>query len=178
MTHHALILTSPATLLFHNYTFHCASGKGGIQQNKQEGDGATPVGCFTLKQVFFRPDRLSPPATQLPLVPLSPQDGWCDDPTHADYNHWIKRPHPARHEHLWRDDAIYDIIITTSHNTAPTIPYAGSAIFIHIARPDFTPTQGCIALTMHDLCEILPHLTPQHVLQIPSMSTPHSGRHL
>ena len=31
----------------------------------------------------------------------------------------------------------------------------GSAIFLHLARPDYTPTEGCIALALPDLLTTL-----------------------
>jgi L,D-peptidoglycan transpeptidase YkuD (ErfK/YbiS/YcfS/YnhG family) len=34
----------------------------------------------------------------------------------------------------------------------------GSAIFLHIARPDFTPTAGCIAVEKDVLVRLMPLL--------------------
>ena len=86
---------------------------------------------------------------------LSPNDGWCDDPAHEDYNKPIKLPHAGSHERLWRDDNIYDIVVALGYNTSPVIPFMGSAIFIHFAEPSFKSTRGCIALKDFDLLEIL-----------------------
>jgi L,D-peptidoglycan transpeptidase YkuD (ErfK/YbiS/YcfS/YnhG family) len=86
---------------------------------------------------------------------MAPDDGWCDDPTHRDYNHQIRLPHPARHERLWREDALYDVVGVLGWNDAPVERGRGSAIFLHLARPDYGPTEGCVALAPRDLSELL-----------------------
>ncbi|OYV40984.1 MAG: hypothetical protein B7Z80_03140 [Rhodospirillales bacterium 20-64-7] len=126
-------------------------GRGGITAAKREGDGATPAGLLKLLRVLYRADRLRAPACAVPVEPISQQDGWCDDPEHADYNRQIRLPHPARHEQLWREDAVYDVIGVLDWNLAAPVPGRGSAIFLHVARPDFAPTEGCIALALTDL---------------------------
>lgn len=149
--------------------FHCASGKGGIRTDKQEGDGATPVGNFPLRCLYYRPDRIQFPfPLNIPAFPLVPEMGWCDDPNHPDYNTQIMRPHPARHEELWREDAVYDIIIAVGYNDNPVIPGKGSAIFIHLARENYTPTEGCIALNKADLYQIISLINPHTRLIIPT----------
>jgi len=133
----------------------CALGRGGVAKKSGEGDGITPLGRFPLRRVFYRPDRLEKPATGLDVMALEEHHGWCDDPLDAAYNTLIMRPFAARHETLWRDDALYDIIIETGYNDAPVIPGKGSAIFIHIAKPDYAPTEGCVALKKADLLGLL-----------------------
>jgi L,D-peptidoglycan transpeptidase YkuD (ErfK/YbiS/YcfS/YnhG family) len=141
--------------------WRCALGKGGLSRDKREGDGATPIGCFALRRVLYRPDRLpQAPATSLPVTPLDPADGWCDDPGHPDYNHPIRLPHPARHEVMWRDDGVYDVVVVLGHNDTPPQPGLGSAIFMHVARPGYVPTEGCIALALADLLEVLEKCEP------------------
>jgi L,D-peptidoglycan transpeptidase YkuD (ErfK/YbiS/YcfS/YnhG family) len=127
-------------------TFRAALGRGGVRADKSEGDGATPAGLLPLRRVLSRADRGRAPAGAVPVEPLSPDDGWCDDPAHADYNRMVRLPHPARHERLWREDAIYDVIGVLGWNDAPVVRGRGSAIFLHVARADFAPTEGCIAL--------------------------------
>jgi len=132
--------------------WRCALGQGGIRADKREGDGATPAGLLPLRRLLYRADRLPPPqAAGLPVEPLAPADGWCDDPSHPDYNRQVRLPHPARHERLWRDDAVYDLIGVLGWNDDPVQRGRGSAIFLHCARPDFPPTEGCIALAPADL---------------------------
>jgi L,D-peptidoglycan transpeptidase YkuD (ErfK/YbiS/YcfS/YnhG family) len=146
-----LTVFSNNTAHFCGKTFRCALGKGGITHDKKEGDNATPIGRFPLRCVYYRPDVFSPPKTGLPLYALTPEDGWCDDITSPDYNTFVKLPHPARHEKLWRDDAVYDLIIVVGYNDAPVVLGKGSAIFIHIARENFAGTEGCVAFTREDL---------------------------
>lgn len=163
-----LILTSSTTLTWGDKTYECRTGWGGIRQKKVEGDGATPIGTFPLRNVLYRPDRIRPFVSSLPITSLSPADGWCDDPTDAAYNRLIKLPYQGHHEILWREDHVYDIIIVVGYNDTPPIPAKGSAIFIHLMNEGKTPTEGCIALFRKDFIEILSDLTPTTELIIPN----------
>lgn len=129
----------------------CALGRNGISLDKHEGDGATPVGRFPLREVLFRADRLAPPVTGLPARAIDVADGWCDDPADPAYNRPVRLPYPASHERLWRDDGLYDLVVVIGHNDAPAIPGRGSAIFVHVAAADYAPTAGCVALALADL---------------------------
>ena len=51
--------------------------------------------------------------------------------------------------------SVADVIVVLGHNDAPVVPGAGSAIFLHLARDDFSPTQGCVALARDDLLAVL-----------------------
>jgi len=130
-------------------------GRGGVRIDKREGDGATPAGLLPLRRVLYRADRLRPPRCAVPIEPLSPNDGWCDDPDDADYNRPVTLPHPARHEALWRGDGVYDVIGVLGWNDAPVRRGQGSAIFLHVSRPDRAPTEGCVALALPDLLRLL-----------------------
>ncbi len=132
-----------------------AFGRGGVRVHKQEGDGATPAGLLPLRRVLYRADRVARPRSAVPAMPLAPHDGWCDDPSHADYNRPVRLPHDGRHEALWRTDSVYDIIGVLGWNDAPVVRGLGSAIFLHGARPDFAPTEGCIALALPNLSTLL-----------------------
>lgn len=149
-------------------TLRCAIGKGGMvaAADKREGDGASPVGRWPLRYVLYRPDRGAAPATALPVRPLADDDGWCDDPAHPDYNRPVKRPFPASHEAMWRDDHLYDIVVVLGHNDDPPRPPLGSAIFLHLAKPDYAPTEGCIALARADLEAVLALAAPGDALEI------------
>lgn len=136
-------------------TYRCALGHGGITGEKREGDGATPAGCFDLRRVLYRADRLAAPETGLAVSPIGQTDGWCDDPGDAAYNRPVILPCPASHERLWRADAVYDVVVVLGHNDDPPEPGLGSAIFMHVARPDYAPTEGCVALEPGDLLEVL-----------------------
>ena len=136
-------------------TIRTAIGCGGARATKQEGDGATPIALLPLRSVLYRPDRHTAPKSAVPVTPLAPHDGWCDDPTHPSYNRPVRLPINAGAEALWRDDPVYDIIGVLGWNDDPVVPSRGSAIFLHVARDDFTPTEGCIALALTDLLQIL-----------------------
>jgi L,D-peptidoglycan transpeptidase YkuD (ErfK/YbiS/YcfS/YnhG family) len=133
----------------------CALGRAGIAAAKREGDHATPAGAWPMRRALYRPDRETPPATRLPLQPLDPADGWCDAPGDQAYNRLVRLPYAARAETLWRDDALYDLLIVLGYNDAPVVAGRGSAIFLHLARDDFGPTEGCIALARDDLLTVL-----------------------
>jgi len=136
-------------------SWRCAVGRSGVTLNKREGDGATPVGRWPLRRVLFRPDRLEAPPCNLPVDALSPDDGWCDAPTDPRYNEPVTLPYPASHERMWREDALYDIVVVLGHNDDPPQSGAGSAIFLHLATPDYGPTEGCVALARDDLLTYL-----------------------
>jgi len=131
--------------------FRAVCGAAGVTNHKQEGDEATPAGLLPLLRVLYRADRGKPPRCAVPIEPIGPDDGWCDDSLHRAYNQQIRLPHPARHEKLWRGDGIYDIAGVLGWNVAPTRPRQGSAIFLHVAAADYGPTAGCIALAVADL---------------------------
>ena len=143
-----------------------ACGRAGVRGDKREGDGATPAGSFALLCCYYRPDRLPPPLTGLPLHPLQPSDGWVDDPADPQYNRLVSLPYPARHEALWREDGLYDLIVPIAYNTDPPLPGRGSAIFLHVARRDFAPTEGCIAIARDALLDLLPLLAPGSTISI------------
>jgi L,D-peptidoglycan transpeptidase YkuD (ErfK/YbiS/YcfS/YnhG family) len=138
-------------LVFGRSTFRVALGRAGIVAHKQEGDGGTPAGILPLRKILYRADRVARPAARVPVEPIAPTDGWCDDPSHRDYNRMVCLPHDARHEELWRRDTLYDIIGVLGWNDRPVQRGLGSAIFLHIARPDYAPTEGCLALAPGDL---------------------------
>jgi L,D-peptidoglycan transpeptidase YkuD (ErfK/YbiS/YcfS/YnhG family) len=144
----------------------CAIGRGGIRQDKREGDRSTPGGAFRLLAGFFRQDRVLRKAWISPLRPVRPSDGWCDDPESALYNRRVVLPCRASHEKLWRADRLYDLVIILDYNIHPRRKNRGSAIFLHCARPDFAPTGGCIALRLDDLRRMLPRLARKPVLTV------------
>lgn len=153
-------LTGDGTLTYPGGGFRCAIGRGGIRADKREGDGATPVGAFVLRRVLYRPDRLAPPETGLPVTAIQPADGWCDDPADPAYNQPVSLPHAASHEEMWRADGLYDVVVVIGHNDDPVVPGFGSAVFMHVAKPDYEPTAGCVALAMPDLLALLKHCSP------------------
>src|SRR5690348_17235352 len=135
--------------------FRCAIGRGGRRHDKREGDGATPIGSWTMRRLLYRADRLAMPETALPVSVIAAADGWCDAPLDARYNQPVPLSYPASAEALWREDGVYDLIVPLGYNDAPVVAGAGSAIFLHVARADFSPTEGCVALALADLLAML-----------------------
>jgi L,D-peptidoglycan transpeptidase YkuD (ErfK/YbiS/YcfS/YnhG family) len=133
------------------FKFRAVCGRAGVSRHKEEGDGATPSGLLPLLRVLYRADRTKIPGCAVAVEPIGPRDGWCDDPLDIAYNRPVRLPYPARHEALWREDGIYDIAGVLGWNMAPVERGRGSAIFLHVARPDYAPTEGCIALALADL---------------------------
>lgn len=151
------VVTPSGRFRFQGEALRCALGKGGVlpAARKQEGDGATPAARLPLRRVLYRADRGPAPACAVAVEPLAPEDGWCDDPADRAYNRPVRLPFEGRHEALWRADAVYDIIGILGWNDAPAERGRGSAIFLHLARPDFSPTEGCVALAPPDLRRVL-----------------------
>jgi L,D-peptidoglycan transpeptidase YkuD (ErfK/YbiS/YcfS/YnhG family) len=144
-------------LLFQGQVLRCVLGKGGVVPAvaKREGDGATPAARMPLRRLFFRADRGPAPRCAVPVEPIAPLDGWCDDPSHRAYNRQVGLPFDASHEVLWRDDHVYDVIGVLGWNDDPVERGRGSAIFLHLAREDGRPTEGCVALAPRDLRAVL-----------------------
>jgi len=138
--------------------FRVSLGRSGITRAKREGDGATPAGCWRLLQAFARPDGHRFGANGLPLKPIRPRDGWCDDTASSRYNQPVTLPFRASHEEMWRHDHLYDVVIDSDWNRRPAIKGRGSAIFIHLRRTDRGPTAGCIALAPRDMRILWPCL--------------------
>lgn len=137
--------------------FPCALGRG-TSRLKREGDGATPAGAWRVERVIYRADRVQRPVTGLAVRPIRPGDGWCDAPADRNYNRPVRHPYPASAEKLWRADHLYDVAVVLSHNRRPRVRNLGSAIFVHVARPGYLPTEGCIALERRHLLRLLARL--------------------
>ena len=147
-------------------TFACVLGRGGISAQKKEGDGATPVGRYPLRRVLYRTDKMGAPRTGLPVRIIQRNDGWCDAPGDANYNRPVTLPYAASAEEMWRADERYDIVVVVGHNDAPVIDGAGSAIFMHLAAQEGTPTAGCVALAREDLLAVLAACGPRSEIEI------------
>ena len=138
-----------------------ALGRGGMKDNKREGDGGTPCGMFRPKRLWWRGDRHARPMTQLPVRRIGRDDGWCEDPRDRHYNQPVRVPAGSSADRLTRADELYDFIVEIDHNTHPRVAGRGSAVFIHVARPGFAPTAGCIALDTRTLRRLLARLGPR-----------------
>ncbi|WP_408022685.1 L,D-transpeptidase family protein [Stappia albiluteola] len=154
-------------LLTHgSITIPCAIGRGGPTARKREGDGATPLGQFELLKVYYRPDRLRKPVTRLPVEPMHPMLGWCDAPADPCYNQPVLLPFAGSHEKLWREDHLYDIVVVLDYNLFPPVDGKGSAIFFHLARPDYSPTEGCVAVSLAHMLKILASVGKETAMSI------------
>jgi L,D-peptidoglycan transpeptidase YkuD (ErfK/YbiS/YcfS/YnhG family) len=153
-------------LIAGNMVFRCALGRSGMRQGKREGDGATPIGRYLALGAFWRGDRLARPRIGLPLSPITPDQGWCEVPADANYNRPVRLPYPASAESMRREDQLYDVVLDLAWNRGPIRKGRGSAIFLHLARRDYSPTQGCIALSRADLLKLLPHIGPRTLFEV------------
>ena len=150
-------------------TVRCALGKAGViaAADKREGDNKSPVGVWAIREVFYRPDVYPDgPTTALPVRPMAPDDGWCDAPDDPAYNRPVKLPYAASAERMWRDDHVYDLVAILAHNDHPPVPGLGSAIFLHLAREDYSGTEGCVALARGDLEALLAIARPGDAIEI------------
>lgn len=157
MTTDSLVLT-PRGLRFAGRIFPCAIGRGGIRDDKREGDGATPRGLHRIVGCLYRPDRMRAPNPW--AEPIYPGDLWSDDPNDSAYNHLVRAPYPHSHESLRRADPLYDLVLLTDWNWPDATPGKGSAIFLHQWRKPRHPTEGCIALRRDHLWDIATRLVP------------------
>ncbi len=161
-TAHTAILETPIG------SFPCTLGSSGVisAAAKQEGDKKTPLGTYPFRYVLWREDRMPKPETGLPVRPLLPQTGWCEDPHHKDYNLEVTLPHDGTCDTMTRDDHLYDIVAVIGYNDDPVLPGKGSAIFMHLARHEGAGTAGCVGLALGDLRKVLEKLTPQSTITI------------
>jgi len=143
------------------WTIPVALGRGGIIANKREGDGGTPRGTFRPLRLWWRADRHPRPKTHLPIRAIRDDDAWCEIPAGRHYNRPIKLGAGQSGDRLKRDDHLYDFIIEIDHNTQPRIAGRGSAVFLHLARANFSPTAGCVAMTKSAMLQLLRQIGPQ-----------------
>lgn len=148
--------------------FPCALGRGGLTATKREGDGATPIATMRLVDGWFRADRMTRPASGLDLRAITARDGWCDDPADANYNRYVRLPYDRSHETMMRDDRLYDVCLVMDWNLPPfgRKRNGGSAIFLHVAKPGFPPTAGCVAVAPAAMRWLLPRIGPETIVEV------------
>ena len=138
-----------------------ALGRGGVKADKREGDGGTPRGRYHPVRLWWRDDRLQRPRTLLPAQRIGRADAWCEDPTDRRYNRSFRRSANEPGDRLWRKDGLYDLFLEIDHNRRPRVAGRGSGVFIHVARRDFAPTAGCVALRLRDLRILIGRIGPK-----------------
>jgi L,D-peptidoglycan transpeptidase YkuD (ErfK/YbiS/YcfS/YnhG family) len=157
---------SRGVLLAGHHAIPVVLGRSGIAADKREGDGATPRGRFALIRLWWRADRTPRPRTPLPVRRIDPALAWCENPADRRYNRPFRRSANEPGDRLWRPDHLYDLVIEISHNTRPRVAGRGSAVFLHVARPDRSGTAGCVALDARDLWRLLGRLGPDTRIDI------------
>jgi L,D-peptidoglycan transpeptidase YkuD (ErfK/YbiS/YcfS/YnhG family) len=161
-----IIINKSGYLKYKKLKFKCALGKAGIGKKKREGDNVTPTGTFKVVKIYYRSDRVKKISSKLGLIEITKNVGWCDDPNSKNYNKLINLPSKYSHERLFKKDNIYDIIVILNYNMKPIIKNKGSAIFIHVAKKNYPPTQGCIALKKNDLLKLLSKISKNIKIKI------------
>lgn len=154
-------------LEFGPFRWSCALGRSGIRALKREGDGASPRGSFAVLVAYYRADKFSRLRTGVQLSRIFRYAGWCDAPSDRNYNRPVGLPYCASAERMWRDDDLYNVVLVLDYNIRPRVRGAGSAIFLHIARDSYTPTEGCVAISKRDMRILLTRLRPGTHLVIP-----------
>ena len=152
------IVVKNGLLIGKSKKYKCSIGYNGLSDNKSEGDGCTPIGLFKISKILFRPDKINNYKFNLQSEIIEEKDGWCDDIHSDSYNQKITFPFEYSAEHLYRNDDLYDIICVIDYNLSPIIKGKGSAIFLHVASDDYSPTQGCVAIKKEELLEIVLNL--------------------
>jgi L,D-peptidoglycan transpeptidase YkuD (ErfK/YbiS/YcfS/YnhG family) len=149
---------SRALLNFGGVVVPAAIGRRGRTSIKREGDGATPIASMRLVSGYLRGDRVRLPSSPLSLTRLRKGMLWCDQPADPNYNRPVKSPFRPSHEDMMRADGLYDICLVLDWNVTSRRRNLGSAIFLHLIRPGYEPTAGCIAVSPAHMKRLLPHL--------------------
>ena len=153
-------------LILDKYRIKCAIGKRGIGNKKREGDKITPIGKFKIRSILYRRDRVSGIKSKINKLSIKSNMGWCDDPKSKKYNKLVKFPFKAHAERLYKKDNTYDIILVLNYNTNPIRKGKGSAIFIHVAKRNYTSTLGCVAVSKRNLKKIIGKINKSTIVNI------------
>ena len=159
------ILINKNYLTYNKLKIKCAIGKKGIGYKKKEGDLITPLGKFNIKYILYRKDRVKV-STKLKKKVIKKNMGWCDDPKSSYYNKLIKLPFNYKHEKLYKNENIYDMILVLNYNMNPVKKNKGSAIFIHVAKNNFKRTKGCVAIKKIDFIRLIKKINPYTKVKI------------
>ena len=149
-----IFINKSGYLEYKNLKFRCALGKAGVKKKKEEGDNITPKGTFKINNIYYRSDHIKKISSKFKLIKITKNMGWCDDPKSKKYNQLIKLPNKYSHEKLYKKNNTYDLLLVLDYNMKPIVKNKGSAIFIHVAKRNYKPTAGCIALKKKDLLKL------------------------
>ena len=153
-------------LFIDNYKVNCSIGKRGIRIKKKEGDLITPKGKFRIKYILYRRDRISKFRAKIRKIAIKKNMGWCDDPNSKKYNKLVKLPCNYKAEKLYKKNNTYDILLVLNYNMSPIKKNKGSAIFIHIAKRNYAPTAGCVAINKNDMKKIIKKISKRTLVFI------------
>ena len=160
------IIIKKRSLLYKGYKLKCSIGKMGTTYSKKEGDLFTPKGLYKLGLLYYRKDRIKLTKCKIKKKVIKKNMGWCDDIRSKKYNREICFPFIYSAEKLYRNEKIYDIFINIKYNYRPTIKNKGSAIFLHLAKNNYKPTSGCVAIKKKDFLKILPLINKKTKISI------------
>tara|TARA_E500000178_G_C16995659_1_gene743052 strand:- start:1452 stop:1943 length:492 start_codon:yes stop_codon:yes gene_type:complete len=160
------ILIKNKKLSMNTYKVKCSIGKRGIKIKKKEGDLITPKGNYKIKCIFYRKDRIARLNSKIKKYKIIKNMGWCDDPRSNYYNKLIKFPFKYNAEKLYKKDNTYDIIIVLDYNTNPVKKNKGSAIFIHVAKKNYSSTLGCVGVKKNHLKKIIAMINKKTIIKI------------
>jgi L,D-peptidoglycan transpeptidase YkuD (ErfK/YbiS/YcfS/YnhG family) len=161
-----IIINKSGLIKYKNFKFRCALGKAGIGEKKREGDNITPIGTFKIVKIYYRSDRIKKISSKFGAIEIKKNMGWCDDPNSQNYNQLVNLPSRYGHEKLFKKNNIYDIIVVLNYNMKPVIKNKGSAVFIHVAKKNYQPTQGCVSLKKNDLLKLLSKISKNIEIKI------------
>jgi hypothetical protein len=133
---------------------------------KKEGDGKAPAGVFGFGTAFGDAPQ-APSGWKLPYMPLTPTVECVDDIHSRSYNRIVDRdrvpPDWNSSEHMLSVGQAYRWGAVIDNNGNPTVPSAGSCVFMHIWSGRLKGTAGCTAMAERELEPILAWLDPSRM---------------
>jgi L,D-peptidoglycan transpeptidase YkuD (ErfK/YbiS/YcfS/YnhG family) len=141
-------------------------GAGELVNVRHFGDHATPTGVFDIGLKMYG-NKPNPGGLHYAYHQLACGDWWDEDPYSPGYNEFVHVPcattpsFAAWSEALWTETRAYPYFAVLETNDDPTISGAGApgaGIFLHHWMG--APTEGCVALPLADLLNVLRWLIP------------------
>lgn len=183
-----LVVDGSGHALWKGRTYRCATGANGVVPGGQrrEGTSTTPAGVFRILYVLWRPDRGSLPAMKLEKKAITPDSAWCNQKNSPLYNTLVSRSSGVACTPLWLDDLDwFDVVAVLDYNMPggtlgeqplqKPVTGPGYGIFMHIRKPAYAPSRGCIGLSREDLVAILREFDPDHDRVVVRLPGHHKG---